>query len=430
MLLDFIRKGATDKSVRIRIIDSIDGTPETGVVFNTSGIDLWYRRELEAKTSITEATLAALTTAHADGGFLHIGDGYYRLDLPDAAFASGANYVEIGGTVTGMVVIGGTVKLIDSDVFHDTVRGGLTALPNAAAEAAGGLYTRGSGAGQLNQQANGQHDVNLERWINVAPLALSSQRVQVLVGAITNGVLVAASFAAGAFDAVWTVAVRVLTAATNITSSGGTTVPQTGDNFARLGAPAGASVSADLAAVKAVLPAALVGGRMDASVGAMANDVITAAALAALASAEIASAVRTELATELGRIDAATSSRASASDMATVLGYIDTEIAAIKAKTDQLTFTNAGKVDSSLQAAADVTNAVLVAIADGLLKRDFSAVSGESARSMLNALRFLRNKWELAAGTLSVKREDDVTQAWSATVTQTAGNPVSAIDPA
>jgi len=35
---------------------------------------------------------------------------------------------------------------------------------------------------------------------------------------------------------VWSVTTRVLTAATNITSTGGTTVPQTGDSFARIGA--------------------------------------------------------------------------------------------------------------------------------------------------------------------------------------------------
>ncbi len=44
--------------------------------------------------------------------------------------------------------------------LDDSVRGGMTALPNAAAEAAGGLYTRGSGAGQINQNANGQIDSN------------------------------------------------------------------------------------------------------------------------------------------------------------------------------------------------------------------------------------------------------------------------------
>lgn len=76
-------------------------------------------------------------------------------------------------------------------------------------------------------------------------------------------------------------------------------VDQTGDAFARLGAPAGASVSADVAAIKTDtgttipgrLPAALVSGRMDASVGAMAGDVLTAAAMAADAGAEIADAV-------------------------------------------------------------------------------------------------------------------------------------------
>lgn len=87
--------------------------------------------------------------------------------------------------------------------------------------------------------------------------------------AIADGALTAAKFAAGAFDAVWTVAARTLTsfgtlaadvwavaartltAATNITSTGTATFTQTGDAFVRLGAPAGASVSADIAAVKA-----------------------------------------------------------------------------------------------------------------------------------------------------------------------------------
>lgn len=43
--------------------------------------------------------------------------------------------------------------------FSDLVRGGLTALPNANAEAAGGLFTRGTGAGQINQDANGRIDI-------------------------------------------------------------------------------------------------------------------------------------------------------------------------------------------------------------------------------------------------------------------------------
>lgn len=45
--------------------------------------------------------------------------------------------------------------------FSDLVRLGLTALPNAAAEAAGGLFTRGTGAGQITQHANGKIDANV-----------------------------------------------------------------------------------------------------------------------------------------------------------------------------------------------------------------------------------------------------------------------------
>jgi hypothetical protein len=68
--------------------------------------------------------------------------------------------------------------------------------------------------------------------------------------------------------------------------------------------------------------------------------------------------------------------------------------------------------------------------ADALLKRDWSTVSGEAARSMLNAMRFLRNKWSISAGTLTVTKEDDATSAWTGAVTTTAGDPVSTIDPA
>lgn len=129
-LIDIVKKGSTDRSVTLRIIDSGDGTPETGVVFNTSGIDLWYRREGGLKVSITEADLAtpALDDAHGDGGFLHIGDGEYRLDLPDAALLTGANYVDVGGTVTGMIVIGGRVRLTDFDIETATQPANVTQL--------------------------------------------------------------------------------------------------------------------------------------------------------------------------------------------------------------------------------------------------------------------------------------------------------------
>jgi hypothetical protein len=156
-----IKAGSTDVSVNIRIIDSTDGTPETGVVWNTAGIDMWYRRELAVSTDITEATLAALTTAHTDGGFLHINDGWYRLDLPDAAVADGVTGVQIGGTVTGMVVLAPYIELVDYDPY-DAVRLGLTALPNAAADAAGGLPISDAGGLDLDAMNTNINDIETD----------------------------------------------------------------------------------------------------------------------------------------------------------------------------------------------------------------------------------------------------------------------------
>ena len=144
-----IQKGATDRSVIMRAIDSTDGTPETGFAYNTSGIDLWYRREGGSVVSITEATLSAVDSAHSDGGVIHIRDGYFRLDAPDAAFATGANSVMFGGTATGMIIIGTEIQLVNYNP-EDGVRLGLTALPNAAADAAGGLPISDAGALDLD----------------------------------------------------------------------------------------------------------------------------------------------------------------------------------------------------------------------------------------------------------------------------------------
>ena len=110
-----VQGGSTDQSCVIRIVDSTTGLPETAVEHDTGGIDLWYRREGATKTSLTEAALAALNSAHSDGGIEHIGDGYYRLDLPDAAVAVGVDGVAVGGTVTGMVVIGCYIEIVAYD---------------------------------------------------------------------------------------------------------------------------------------------------------------------------------------------------------------------------------------------------------------------------------------------------------------------------
>lgn len=93
----------------------------------------------------------------------------------------------------------GIITVVDYDPF-DTVRMGMTALPNAAAEAPGGLYTRGTGAGQINQQTNGQIDSNIERVRNAILNILVGSRMDSSVGAMATDVLNAAALAADAVD--------------------------------------------------------------------------------------------------------------------------------------------------------------------------------------------------------------------------------------
>lgn len=135
-----IKAGSADKSVIIRIVDSTDGTPEEGVTSITAGIALWYRREGATKTAISLSDLTALDDAHSDGGILHIDDGYYRLDLPDAAFAAGVDGVQIGGTVTDMVVIGTYVQLVGYDPRTELTATRLAYLDAAVSSVAAAVW--------------------------------------------------------------------------------------------------------------------------------------------------------------------------------------------------------------------------------------------------------------------------------------------------
>jgi len=218
-----IPAGTTSKRIAVFLQDSssVTGAGLTGLVFNTSSLVCYSWIDTDGNVggtsqALQSATLGTWTTRGFKEKDATNLPGWYEIGVPDALLAAGVKWAVLhfkGATNLAPCPIEIEVTAVSN---QDAVRGGLTALPNANAEAAGGLYTRGTGAGQINQQTNGQVDANLERWINVAPLALSSQRVQVLVGAITNGVLVAATFGANALDAVWTTAARLLTAGTNI----------------------------------------------------------------------------------------------------------------------------------------------------------------------------------------------------------------------
>lgn len=76
-----------------------------------------------------------------------------------------------------------------------------------------------------------------------------------------------------------------------------------------------------------------------------------------------------------------------------------------------------------------IDQASILAIVDSLLKRDMSAISGEAARSLLNAIRKLMNKWSILGTTLTVTKEDDSTPAFTQTITVSPGaDPISGLE--
>lgn len=93
-------KDKTSKTVNLVIKDSSSttGAGLTGLAFNTSGLSAYYVRERAAEVAITLAT-QTVTGAYASGGFVEISaanmPGWYRLDIPDAALATGSESVGI-----------------------------------------------------------------------------------------------------------------------------------------------------------------------------------------------------------------------------------------------------------------------------------------------------------------------------------------------
>lgn len=106
-----INKGAANPTVRVKVVDNPAGTPETSVSAASTGLALWYERERGGRTTFTAFNLANTSASWTAGGIAHISDGYYRMDLPDAAVTTGANTVLCGITAPTSMV--GIATLID-----------------------------------------------------------------------------------------------------------------------------------------------------------------------------------------------------------------------------------------------------------------------------------------------------------------------------
>lgn len=202
-------KGKTSKTVNLVIKDSSSttGAGLSGLAFNTAGLTAYYVRERAAPVAITLVT-QTVTGAYASGGFVEIDatnmPGWYRLDIPDAALATGSESVDIMlKGAANMAPSELEIELIEVDWQNDTTAG-IKALPNFGPLNPGGLLTSGTGIAQLDLDAGGGIakanvvEVDGETWKNaqitialavptVAPQPVSGSNVFRLQWACTDG---------------------------------------------------------------------------------------------------------------------------------------------------------------------------------------------------------------------------------------------------
>ena len=525
-----IKAGTTSVSVNIFVANSSSttGAGLTGLAYNTASLTAYYTfaGSYTTAAAITLATLAAVNSAWSSGGFKEVDStnlpGVYRLDLPDAVLAAskGRSVLVYLKGATNMAPTLLEIELTGWD-NQDTVRGGLTALPNVASGSAGAIITSGTGTAQLNV-SGGRGDSNVLYWNSSAvatpdtagypkvtvksgtgtgELNLSGGRTDANMTYMAGGATAVSNLANAAaplandyyYRKSGTVDTSTFTATTTQFETSITTDADlfTGANVFFYGGSAGTNSGANRKitgysygngkvklTIYPALPVALSSGAAFVVCGM--NDPYTTAT--APTAATVASAVRTELNTELGRVDVAISTRlASASyvappEAATVAGAVRTELTTELGRIDAnvssrlssasyvlpdnagitATYTAsvnaalyAGSVDGKLttQRASNLDNLdaaistrlstagyssppTAVAVADAILGRNISAGS-DGGRTVKQALSVLRNKVAVVGDTLTVYDTDDTTALFTATVGSDSGaNPITSIDPA
>lgn len=259
------QKDGTDFTIFVDAYGADDFLPEDGLAYDTSGLQAYYAREGATPVEITLAD-QTVTGSHTDGGFKEIDPtnlpGTYRLDLPDAAIATGVNHVRVYLLGTSIIFEPVHLTLVDFDPHSapatpGDIRDEFVANPIPVDSVADPVVAGSLGA-QAKLDVNAEVDTALNTAVPGSPTADSiNERVKTLDDNYTS--------AKAAF----------LDAAISTRST-----------------PAQVSaVETDTQNIQSRLPAALVGGRMDASVGAVATDAISAAGLSAGAAEKAADAL-------------------------------------------------------------------------------------------------------------------------------------------
>src|SRR5574343_1770717 len=175
--------GTADVTTYFVLRDSSTGLPKTDVT--VTDIDLYYLEQGAAMAAKVDATaLDAADSAHADNKAYHCGQGLYRIDWPDAAFDGGigkkaylivvctgvdTTYLEVElSPPTNVAAVSDDATAADNlelacDNYSATRGLSGTALPAAAADAAGGLPISDAGGLDLDTKLANTNEITVAR---------------------------------------------------------------------------------------------------------------------------------------------------------------------------------------------------------------------------------------------------------------------------
>lgn len=469
--------GSTSITLLVFIQDSSSATGAglTGLVFNSAGLTAYYARPGAAAAAITLAT-QTVNGAYSSGGFVEVDatnmPGVYRFDIPDAAIAAGvtsvvamlkgatnmapllleiqlapapANLTQIDGQATN-----GNNATLNLKQLNIVNNAGSALVASSTGGNGHGIAASGNGNGEGLSAVGGQSGHGFEalggslagdgihaaaqnngEGINAEGSGANQNGIRAygtigIDAVATGGAGLRATGSGGSqpgIEAVGTsggAGLRVVGGTTGhgIQAVGGASSGNGINAAASAGNGHGLNVAGQGSGHGLNATGGTTGNGIDANGGATSGDGINAAAptsgdgmslVGAGAGLDLDAAVNELTAAALGQYFTVDSGETFGTAVA---GSVVRETAG-----------NA--------TVASIGASVLNDIADAILRRDWTAVAAPASRSVMNALRAIRNRVRIAGGTLTVYEEDDATPAYTAVVTENAAaNPITEIDPA
>jgi hypothetical protein len=120
---DSLAAGTTSVSLWVEMFVEATDAAVTGLI--AANINASYWRQGGLRVAITESDLAAVDSAYSAGGWKEVDatnmPGLYRLDVPDAAFATGADWVVISVVEAGSKTFYAKIALPTYSALRDAI---------------------------------------------------------------------------------------------------------------------------------------------------------------------------------------------------------------------------------------------------------------------------------------------------------------------